>query len=59
MEYAACNIYLIDDSKEITIKTRPMVIVCPGGAYAYTSDREAEIVALKFLSMGYHASVLK
>ncbi|MCI8287156.1 MAG: alpha/beta hydrolase [Lachnospiraceae bacterium] len=59
MEYAACNIYLIDDSKEITIKTRPMVIVCPGGAYAYTSDREAEIVALQFLSMGYHASVLK
>ncbi|MCI8798807.1 MAG: alpha/beta hydrolase [Lachnospiraceae bacterium] len=59
MEYAVCNVYLIDSAKEITIKTRPMVIVCPGGGYSYTSNREAEIVALQFLAMGYHAAVLR
>lgn len=59
MEYAACYVQLIDNSREITIKTRPMVIVCPGGGYSFTSDREADIVALQFLSMGYHTAVLR
>jgi len=36
-----------------------MVVICPGGAYAFTSDREAEIVAMQFLSMGYHAAILR
>jgi len=38
---------------------RPAVIVCPGGAYLGTSDREAEPVALRFASAGYHAFVLR
>ena len=59
MEYAGLYVYLLDDSKEIHIHKRPMVIVCPGGAYAYTSDREAEIVAMQFLAMGYHSAVLR
>jgi len=53
------KLYLIDHSPEIAIQTRPMIIVCPGGGYGFTSDREAEIIALQFLSMGYHAAVLR
>lgn len=58
-EYAALYTYLLDDSVEIPIKTRPIIIVCPGGGYALTSDREAEIIAMQFLAMGYHAAVLR
>ena len=59
MDYAALSLYLIDDSPEIDIHRRPVVVVCPGGGYVFTSDREAEIVALQFLAMGYHAAVLR
>ncbi len=41
------------------VKDRPMVIVVPGGAYQYCSDREAEPIALRFLAMGMHAAVLR
>lgn len=52
--------YLLDESPEIACsKQRPCVIVCPGGAYAYTSDREAEPVALAFAARGFHACVLR
>ena len=59
MDYASLYLYLLDDSESIHIHKRPIVIVCPGGAYSFTSDREAEIVAMQFLSMGYHAAVLR
>lgn len=58
-DYAALHLYLLDDSKEINIHKRPLILVCPGGAYAFTSDREAEIVALQFNAMGYHSAVLR
>lgn len=58
-EYASLYTYLLDDSPELAIQERPMVIVCPGGGYEWTSDREAEIVAMQFLSFGYHAAVLR
>lgn len=51
--------YLQDGSDSMAIKTRPLVLICPGGGYGYTSDREAEPIALAFLSMGYHAAVLR
>ena len=38
---------------------RPLVLICPGGAYAMTSNREAEPVALQLNAMGYHAAVLR
>ena len=38
---------------------RPAIIVCPGGGYVYCSPREAEPVALKFTSYGYHAFILR
>ncbi|ONI43607.1 hypothetical protein AN641_09625 [Candidatus Epulonipiscioides gigas] len=42
-----------------THNMRPCIIICPGGAYQYTSDREAEPIALKFLSEGYNVFVLR
>lgn len=52
--------YVLDDSPELLGgKSRPAVLICPGGAYLSCSDREGEPVALKFASMGYHAFVLR
>lgn len=51
--------YFLWNSKEYNInKKRPVVLVIPGGGYAFTSDREAEPIALKFNSIGLHAAVL-
>lgn len=52
--------YFLDNSPEINLEeTRPVIVICPGGGYSMTSDREAEAIAVKFLSMGYHAAVLR
>jgi acetyl esterase/lipase len=52
--------YVIKDSQELLDgKKRPAILICPGGAYLGCSDREAEPVALRFASMGYHAFVLR
>lgn len=52
--------YLLDDSAEFRSgERRPAVVVCPGGAYMFTSDREAEPIALRFAAHGYHAFVLR
>lgn len=52
--------YLLHNSAEFQAdQPRPAVIVCPGGAYLFTSDREAEPIALRFLAQGYHAVVLR
>ena len=52
--------YLIDDSQEYRpgLK-RPVVIICPGGGYAYLSDREADPIAFRYLAAGFHAAVLR
>ena len=34
------------------------IIICPGGGYHFVSDREADPVALKLITMGYNAFVL-
>ncbi len=53
------TLYLLDNSEEVELKrTRPLVIICPGGGYAFRSFRESEPVAARLLSMGYHAAVL-
>ena len=51
--------YIQDNSDVMAIDKRPLVLLCPGGGYARTSDREAESMALQFLAMGYHAAVLR
>ena len=55
---AKLDLYLLDLSEKFADRERPLVLICPGGAYSYTSDREAEPVALAFSAMGYHAAVL-
>ena len=39
-------------------KKRPTVLVCPGGGYSFTSQREAEPIAMRFLKEGYNAFIL-
>lgn len=39
-------------------KKRPAVLICPGGGYSHTSEREAEPVAMQFNAAGFHAFVL-
>jgi acetyl esterase/lipase len=52
--------YIQEDSSQISKgRRRPAVLVLPGGAYLFTSDREAEPVALRFAGLGYHAFVLR
>lgn len=52
--------YLLDESVElIHSRKRPAVIICPGGAYRFKSDREAEVVAVRYLAAGIQAFVLQ
>ena len=50
--------YIQEYSEAMAINDRPLILLCPGGGYTRTSDREAEPMALKFLTMGNHAAVL-
>lgn len=59
MPYAKLTVYIQEYSKDLAIQNRPLILICPGGGYARTSDREAEPMALKFLAMGYHAAILR
>lgn len=57
-ENANLKIYIIDSSEQMKYNKRPLVLICPGGGYGFVSDREAEVMALQFTAMGYHAAVL-
>ena len=37
---------------------RPLAIICPGGAFRFQSDREAQPIAMQFNAAGMHALVL-
>lgn len=66
------NEYLSDD-KEITLtgyiqtpsremaclSKKPTVLILPGGAYFFTSDREAEPIALAYAAKGFQTFVLR
>lgn len=52
--------YIPERSAELPERTpRPTVIICPGGGYCGTSDREAEPVALRLATLGANAYVLR
>lgn len=52
--------YILDNSIEFKKdEKKPAVIICPGGGYLGTSDREAEPVAIRFATQGYHTFVLR
>ena len=57
--YARLVTYIQEHSEAIGINKRKLVLLCPGGGYGHTSDREAEAMALQFMAMGYHAAVLR
>ncbi|MBK1813265.1 alpha/beta hydrolase [Clostridium sp. YIM B02505] len=52
--------YILDNSMEFQVnKKRPCIILCPGGGYLGTSDRESEPVAMRFAAQGYNTFVLR
>lgn len=59
-ETADLYTYILDNSVEMhPDRKRPVIVICPGGGYAMTSDREAEPVAMQYLAKGYHAVILR
>ena len=46
--------FFLSVTDKFSVQERPLILVCPGGGYNHTSDREAEIVAMQFNAMGYH-----
>lgn len=60
LENSHLTTYLLDSYEELDPnKKRPLILVCPGGAYRFTADREAEMIALHLNSAGYHVAVLR
>ncbi|MBR2370835.1 MAG: alpha/beta hydrolase [Clostridia bacterium] len=59
--YPDCTLttYVNDDSPELAMPPRPAIIVCPGGAYGFCSERESEPIALHYLSGGLNAFILR
>jgi len=51
--------YLTDNRAVEEDRLRPLVLVFPGGGYEFRSDREAEPVALRLLSLGVNAIVVE
>jgi acetyl esterase/lipase len=51
--------YLLDTAEDNpAFGQRPAVVICPGGGYAFTSEREGEAVAMRLLAAGFHAFIL-
>lgn len=45
--------YFWQESEELYPgQKRPAIVICPGGAYGMTSDREAEAIAVRFYGDG-------
>lgn len=54
------DVYIQEESPEIPLShLRPFVLVCPGGAYFMTSDREGDPIAFAYLADGFHVGVLR
>ena len=58
-EKATLTTYFLSYSEEMPAsEIRPLVLICPGGGYSWTSAREGEPLAARFMAMGFHAAVL-
>ena len=58
--HTTLELFVIENSPEFQNgRKRPAVLICPGGGYAYLSDREAAPIALRYAAMGFHAFVLR
>lgn len=52
--------YIQEDYETLVAhKTRPALVICPGGAYRWRSPREKDAPAFEFLSMGYQVFILE
>ena len=51
--------FVMDPMSHAPDALRPAVIICPGGGYTFTSDREAEPIAARFLADGFNAYLLR
>lgn len=49
---------LTEDHVETRRLKYPSVVICPGGAYAMVSTREADPVALEYIAAGYNTFIL-
>ncbi|MBO7218158.1 MAG: alpha/beta hydrolase [Clostridia bacterium] len=59
-ENITLDCYLYTPSESLpSLKTRPAVVVCPGGGYNICSDREADPIAMCYLAAGYHVFLLR
>lgn len=57
---ATLTCYVQETASELpALETCPAVLIFPGGAYFYCSDREAEPVALAYMQAGYNAFILR
>lgn len=56
---AKLTTYIVDHHSEYRgDKTRPLILICPGGGYMHLSSREAEPIALRMNAHGYNACIL-
>lgn len=57
---ATLHTYILDNSLEMQpFRRRPMVLICPGGGYEFTSFREGEHIAVRMNALGFQAAILK
>ena len=57
---ALLETFFLEESEELLHShKRPCILIFPAGAYRFTSDREAEPIALQMNCLGYHAAILR
>ena len=56
--HSVLTCYLPESHIGGTRYVRPGILILPGGGYQFTSDREAEGIALAFAAQGYNAYIL-
>ena len=56
---AVLQCYIQTPTELFRWKNRPAVVICAGGAYSFTNDRESEPIALMFMSQGFQAFSLR
>lgn len=57
---AYMDTYFQELSVELKVSVqRPCILICPGGGYQMTTDREAEPIALAFAAQGFQTAVLR
>ncbi len=58
LRHSVCAVSYVADPCMDVIPLRQTVVVFPGGGYAHTSAREAEVIALSYVAKGMNAVVL-